>query len=358
MVPTKTFRLSLIVVLALLLPAALLLWYAQPQSDKLKERIAAAYVRGLDFLARNQLETGEFPTYAWLKDEEAKAIYVRTPFTASQILHSLTFGNGSEVGRRLRERAITYLLSHREPPGVWRYYGKDDGYYALVYSQFGHPKLPPDVDDTSLAWVALFEQGMAVDPVALATLKANRTKLGLFNTWIAAPEDLTWMDNREREVDLIVNLNALLLFARLKQPLPEVCQYVITSTQRKAFHRGTVWYPSPLAYANFLSRAYADGGAACLKSVIPDIRPYVLAHQQPDDGWGNDLETALGILTLVNTGERGAPLQQGITVLLERQGSDGGWATAPLYKGSVLYYGSRPLTTGFCLEALGKYLRR
>jgi len=242
-----------------------------------------------------------------------------------------------------------------EPPGVWRYYGRDDGYYAQVYAQFHHPKLPPDVDDTAQAWAALSENGVAVAPEALLVLKKNRTDAGLFKTWIAAPDEISWMDSHEREVDLAVNLNAFFLFARLGQPLPEVCEHIIASTQARVFHRGTVWYPSPFAFTSFLSRAYADGRAMGLHEAIAAVRAYVLEHQQPDGGWGDDIQTVLAVLTLFILGERGNAMQRGIRAVLARQQSDGGWAMAPLYRGAVLYYGSRMLTTGLCLEALGKY---
>jgi len=344
--------------LALLLATASFRWYSRHQDQQLKAQVEAGLAGGLVFLEKSQSETGELPTYAWLAGEETKAKSIRTPFTASQILHSLTFVDGGEVGRRLRERAVAFLLAHREAPGVWRYYGKDDGYYARVYAQFGHPKLPPDVDDTAQAWAALSRHGIAVSPEALEILKAHRTRAGLFNTWIGTQKELSWMDGKEREVDAVVNLNALFAFARAGQRLPEVCRYAVTVTRAKAFHQGTVWYPSPLAYTYFLSRAYADGGSVCLNEAIPEIRSFVLGHQQPDGTWGNDLETALGILTLLNIGERGEGPRQGVQALLAQQGPDGGWAQAPLYKGAVLHYGSRPLTTGFCLEALGKYLNR
>lgn len=353
---SKALWSSLLVGLALLIIATSFLPYARHHDLDLGGQVRAASAAGLAFLAKSQLETGELPTYAWRMGEETKASYVRTPFTVSQILHALAFVDGGEVGRHLRERAIAFLVAHREAPGLWRYYGSDDGYYAQVYAQFSHPKLPPDVDDTAQAWAALSEHGIAVTPEALEILKANRTTAGLFNTWIGTPKELRWMDGKEREVDAVVNLNGLFLFARAGQPLPEVCRYAVTVTRTKAFHRGTVWYPSPLAYTYVLSRAYADGRAVCLNEAISEIRSYVLAHQQPDGRWGNDLETALGILTLLNTGERGEGLHRGVRALLAHQGSDGGWDLAPLYKGAVLYYGSRQLTTGFCLEALGKYL--
>src|SRR5207245_1224189 len=119
-------RLCLLGVLALGLWRASLLVYRRVADQRFQGRLSSAYAKGLAFLAQSQLDTGEFPTYAWLQGKEANATYVRTPFTASQVLHSLMFGAGGEVGRRVREQAVAYLVSHMEPPGVWRYYGRDD----------------------------------------------------------------------------------------------------------------------------------------------------------------------------------------------------------------------------------------
>lgn len=325
------------------------------REEELRTAAKAAVRWGVLFLDSRQSEAGEFPTYGWWGDEQPRSWwrvsrrwYVGTPFTASQILHSLTFVEDDETVRRVRERAVAYLLAEREPPGVWRYYAKRRPPHVLS----------PDVDDAAQAWAALFEQGIAVDPRALEVLKASRMESGLFTTWIGDPSQ--WVGVDSNEVSIIVNLNALFLFALVGEPLPEVCRHVITYTKTNAFQRGALYYPSPLAYTYFLTRAYADGRASCLIEAVPAVRSYVLEHQQPDGGWGNDLETALGALTLLNVGEDGPAVRQGIRTLLGRQGLDDAWRLAPLYRGASrpIYYGSSSLTTGFCLEALGKYLRR
>jgi hypothetical protein len=337
--------------------ALALAWLTEP-GQNLEDRAGRGAALAVEFLARSQRETGELPTQAWAAADPAAVQEVRTPFTVSQALHALTVFDAGELGHRVRRRAVEYLLAHREPPGLWRYYGADDTYYAEVYARFRHPKLPPDVDDTAQAWAALVASGHAVDPAALEALGAARTPAGLFNTWIAPPDAVSWMDPREREVDLVVNLNALFLLTRVGRGAPEVCAHVDAATRSRAFERGTVWYPSPLAYAYFLSRAYADGGARCLADAAARIRGYVLAQQRANGDWGDDLSTALGTVTLLNTGPLGPEVRRAVQALLSRQAGDGGWRTAPLYRGAVFSYGSRPLTTAFGFEALGKFLAR
>jgi squalene cyclase len=119
-----------------------------------------------------------------------------------------------------------------------------------------------------------------------------------------------------------------------------------------------------LAFTFALSRAYAEGGVDCFKKAVPKIRGATLALQEKDGGWGTDYETALGLLTLLNLGERGAPVDRAITLLVSRQMSDGGWALSTAYTGANTWmsgryiYGSRDFTTALCIEALAKYLRQ
>jgi len=118
MVASRALRLCLLGVLALGLWSASLLVYRRVADQRFQGRLASAYAQGLAFLAQSQLDTGEFPTYAWLQGNEANATYVRTPFTASQVLHSLTFGAGGEVGRRIRARGRLSGIPHGTPWGV------------------------------------------------------------------------------------------------------------------------------------------------------------------------------------------------------------------------------------------------
>jgi hypothetical protein len=96
---------------------------------------------------------------------------VRSVFTAAQLLHSLRPSTSARA-LLIREHAVDFVLDHREPPGVWRYFGKD----ALL--AFG-VLLSPDVDDTATAWAGLWQQERAVDPPAPAALRNSRTEAGL-----------------------------------------------------------------------------------------------------------------------------------------------------------------------------------
>lgn len=333
--------------LVLLSLSALAAWAGKAPRADLGRRATAAHARGLEFLAATQRADGELPTYHWFTDRPPKLDYVATPFTVSQVLYSLRFGPRTPAGRRVAERGVAYLLAQREPPGVWRYYGKA-----------GAHLLSPDVDDTALAWAALLPHGHRPEPAALDALRASRTPAGLFTTWIG--DRSTWIGVDSTEPDLVVNLNALLLFAMVGQPVDEVCRQAVAHVKDGTFTRGSIYYPSPLAYSYAITRAWADAGAACLGEAIPAVRASALAGQRADGGWGDDLDSALGAITLLNSGYRAEALERAVAALLARQDADGGWKLAAAYRGAQLpvNYGSRAITTALALEALAKYLTR
>jgi squalene cyclase len=318
-------------------------------TSALRDQCSNAEKKGIDFLAASQQDGGAFITYEWRTLYPDRKRTIDTPFTVSQVLYSLTFCADNSIARGVREPAAAYLVRQREGPGVWRYQGRTD-------------RVPPDVDDTSLAWAALKRDGKSIASDALNAVRASRNADGLFNTWIGDPS--TWTHIDTRDIDAVVNLNALLFFGLAHENFDAVCTYLLSQVENDGFRRGSIYYPSPLAFTFALSRAYADGGVDCLKKVVPKIRGATLALQEKDGGWGTDYETALGLLTLLNLGERGAPLDRAITLLVSRQMSDGGWALSTVYTGANTWvggryiYGSRDFTTALCVEALAKYLRQ
>src|SRR5437016_4486254 len=133
--------------------------------------------------------------------------------------------------------------------------------------------------------------------------------------------------------------------------------YLLAHAESEQFRNGSPYYQSPEAFTRAFSRAYADGGARCLDEAVAKIRAATLSLQKSDGGWGDDLETADGVITLLNLGYRGDALDRGIRSILARQSADGGWALTTVYRGIgvPLRYGARSVTTAVCVEALTKY---
>jgi hypothetical protein len=318
--------------------------FCRPSVDELRVQCAFAIQNGLDFVAASQTATGGFITDCWHVDAPEQKTPVDAVFTASQVLYSLSFCRESTSAHGTEERAAKYLAAQREPPGIWHYYGT------------GTPlKISPDVDDTSVAWAALHRLEMSIPSAVLESVRASRNKNGLFTTWIGPPSG--WVNIDSRDIDTVVNINALLLFGLAHENVDAVCKYVVAQIENDNFRRGTVYYRSPLMFSHAFSRAYREGNVKCLEGGIGKIRDTILSLQNGDGSWGNDLETAFGALTLLNLDYRGEPLDRAIKVLLARQSAEGGWELAPAYRGAVqpLNYGARALTTAVVIEALAKY---
>lgn len=317
-----------------------------PDSSGLRKQCAEAKTKGIEFLSANQQPNGQFPTFRWMTTSPGEKTSFDTPFTAAQVIYSLTFCEDAR-GCEIRERATQYLLSEQERPGVWRYLGKGGSY-------------SPDVDDTALAWAALKRSGHPIPEEALDVVRASRNGAGLFNTWIGDPSTWFGLEKADKEIDGIVNVNALLFFGLASEKLDTVCNYVLTEIENGGFQRGTVYYSSPLAFTFAFSRAYAEGPVQCLQKGEAKIRAATLALQHENGGWGDDFETAAGLLTLINLGEKGEPVERGMRNLIARQTSDGGWALDAAYRGAnvPVRFGSRALTTALSVEVLAKYISR
>jgi len=313
-------------------------------TNELRIQAAFAIQNGLDFVTTSQTATGGFVTDCWRADHPEQNTQVDAIFTAAQVLYSLSFCRESACARSTEQRAASYLIAQQEPPGVWHYYG-----HATKID------ISPDVDDTSVSWVALKRLNVSIPPAALDAVRRSRNEKGLFNTWIGNPSD--WVGIDSRDIDTVINLNALLLFGLAREKIENVCNFELDQVANDGFRRGTVYYRSPLMFAHAFSRAYREGDVKCLKQAVPKLRDAVLSWQTAEGGWGNDLETAFGALTLLNLDYRGEPLDRAVKALLARQSSDGGWDLAPAYCGAVapLNYGARALTTAVAIEVLAKY---
>ena len=315
--------------------------------DELRVQASFAIQNGLDFLAASQTRTGGFVTDVWEFDAPDESMPIDVTFTASQVLFSLSFCSESATARGTSQRAVAYLLRQKRDLGLFNYYGT------------ATPRtIPPDVDDTSLAWSALKRFGQSVPQETLGALRANRNDAGVLNTWIGPTAKQRAPDNGE--LDAVVNLNALLLFGLAGESLDSVCKFVLERAESEQFRKGSAYYESPEAFTHAFSRAYADGKVQCLGKSVAKIRDATLSLQKPDGGWGDDLETASGVITLLNLGCRGEALERGIRAILTRQNADGGWARTTVYRGIgvPLRYGARAVTTAASVEALTKYSKQ
>jgi len=325
--------------------------------------------RGLAFLATAQRPSGEFPVEA-STDPSLDSGCAPDPsvFPTALVTRSLSFCPDAAA---LHRRGLAFLRAEMDRNGLWRHWNRDHPH---------HRQLPPDLDDTSCASLALAEAGEAF-PDNRALLLANRDPAGLFYTWIVPR--LAWSGRRHmavagrllahlptlflffrrtsaapRDVDAVVNANTLLYLG----PFPgdeAVIAFLAAILDEDREAACDKWYENDFVLWYFLSRALAgrsERGVDRLRSKLAAARP------------AGALEAALAACAALSCGER--PSESAIGALIAMQSPDGSWPRAALYHGGrerlagggfaprhpdTPHWGSEALTTGFCVEALARW---
>jgi SAM-dependent methyltransferase len=303
--------------------------------------VPGALARGIAFLERHQLPTGELRVFASSTPDPAV-------FPTAVMAHSLSFAPAAAV---VRERALDFLCAEMQPRGLWKHWPRSHPH---------HGELPPDLDDTSCASAALMHAGRTF-PDNRELLLANRNAHGLFYTWKLTAAQFRhplalWLffqrtSAKPFDVDAVVNANVLHYLGAI----PEVVEHLLRILRE---NRETVcdkWYDNPFVVWYFFSRA--------LHAVAPEAGEIIekkLAAATP----ANALERALAVCSL-GYWNRAAD----VDALLELQLASGAWPAAPLYHGGrtrrrdgsfadvhpdTPRWGSEELTTAFCIEALAR----
>ncbi len=327
--------------------------------------------RGLDFLRRSQLPTGEFRCYMSTDHAlERDAVVDSSPFPTALVAYSLGF---AEEAKDMLERCARFFLREMEGRGLWRYWTKRHQYHSVI---------PPDLDDIACVSYVLRRQGVEF-PDNVPLVLANRDGRGLFQTWVtprwrmpasraflraALPQLLSpaklyyfWKLNESgpADVDCVVNANVLFYLGAGRWSRP-VVDYLLDSLRRGAEDCCDKWHLNRFTFYYAVSRNFHAGldelGAAREESVAR-----IAASARADGSIGeNALDTALAACALLYWKSDAPELERAIHFLLSAQRVDGAWPRAVLYYGGPKKFygwGSEELTTGFCLEALLHFRR-
>jgi hypothetical protein len=136
--------------------------------------------RGLEFLRRSQLPSGEFKVFMSPDlNLERDCFLDSSLFPSALIAYALGFADPSAVGDIL-DKALGFLLAEMEGSGLWRYWTK---------RHQTHSTSPPDLDDTACASFVLRRHNVPFPP-NLKLILANRNRKGLFYTWPTARRSL------------------------------------------------------------------------------------------------------------------------------------------------------------------------
>jgi hypothetical protein len=229
------------------------------------------------------------------------------------------------------ERARSYLRAARDGWG-WRYL----------------PDLPPDLDDTSMAWAALGSAypGISREVAEQVTAMANRD--GGFPTFIGGI-------SQPSHPAVTLNVTFAMDRAGISWSRDSTDRYLAKWLQQPEFPSckwiGARMFPVFLfARAAGLLQRLGTWANQRLVTLIMEFR-------RGDGSWGlglpDSLETALAVLSLDLLGTGVADRLALSHFLLNLQFADGGWGWSPLYSdGSGTWFGHRAITTTLVVRAL------
>lgn len=331
-------------------------------------RCELAIHRGVEFLRRRQLPSGEFQTLVgpdpdFMTDSQPDPILFTTVHVAISLLEVRHDDAAAMVSR-----AADFLRSEMLPGGLWRFW---------TASHPGSPGIPPDTDDTACIAHLLKQLGIPF-PDNRASLLGNRSPQGTFYTWILprtrhlfypgawhlfrrsakARKAVAIFFQSGQEppdpsgVEAVVNANALLYLGdgphteRVSAWLADVVRQGLAATTDR-------YYQSECALFHALARCHEQGNAslrdlsAVMVRRIESFSPAELPA----------LECALAACALSILAPASPLLARFVESLLSTQQPDGCWGPRVFYYGGYKRYrawGSAELTTGFCLEALAR----
>ncbi|VVB89107.1 Prenyltransferase and squalene oxidase repeat protein [uncultured archaeon] len=325
------------------------------------EDVDAGIEKAISFLKERQISSGGFPAYISKSPNMSNSVYMPLVYDTSFILHALTFVDSNSEADGIKDKIVEYMLANKEEPGVWRFYGKNP-ITPPDSNELVDPYIPPDMDDTAVAFASLRENGIPIEESGLEYALNFRNSDGLFNTWINEEKWLNKSDPlylyfKQNDIDIVVNANMLYALSLAGKQEPDVSSSINNYIMNNSFVNPTLYYNDPYIQLYMFTRAYKDGNVTDLGPSMPIIINYLLSTQKEDGSWGNEMNTSQAAVSLLNTGYKGRALDKAIEHILSTQRNDGGWAEIGVKTGGIMpdYVGSEDFTTAFSLEALSKY---
>lgn len=335
------------------------------------ETIRQAILNGVDYLHQHQFPNGEFCLYLGYEDHLKDTIPYSNTFATSLICYSLLNLSHLAKAKDILDLSATFLQFQSMRAGTWNNFTT----WAPLFKV-----CPADVDNTACASKVL--QALKRDyPWNKEIMLCNRNSKGLFYTWYTLRPNTIWnkdywllilrefknpiqsfffwskFECNRNDVDAAVNANVL-FYLGLDESTQPIVNYILNIIGQNKEADCDLWYRNPFTIYYFFSRNYKNGISALEPAKQPMI-DRILATIQENGSMGNCiLDTALGIITLINLNYSSPVLKKAVDYLLDNQQSHGNWARWAVYYGGpkkLSCFGSEELTTGFCLEALTLY---
>ncbi len=305
----------------------------------MSNKINLAIQKGLSFLAKSFPYANELsPRATASKDSSQPFFPIPLILTCLDCLKNET--HDSWPATQLSAMLVINKAANKD--GTFNYHTPTHGGQQKIY--------PDDLDDTALAYAAqqLYApeglSGQQLACFAQSLIRAETAVGGPYNTWLTDwHSDGCWAD-----IDPVVNANIAFALSLQGVHMPGLDTYF--NEYLRAEHLTSRYYQSPLTILYFISRAF--GGAEQKRGVK------IIHSLQKNGVWSSPQASALAVCSLLRWGKP-QNLESTIEYLLATQ-TEGFWDAEKLFIESgaaekQTYYGSRAVTTAFCLEALTLY---
>lgn len=340
--------------------------------NNFNESLDEAIEKAIAYLHEHQYPNGEFCSYISADDPMEKwTVPDSTVFPAALIGSSLIFLQGHPKVEEMLNKTIPFLRYQMNPGGVWNHFTH---LHRLRYL------CPLDVDDTATVCALLKERNVK-PPNNLKLLLDNRNKDKLFYSWFIFrlkwnPNRMYWrlvsrellnpvssfifwkkMECGRDDIDGVVNANLMYYLGDNEYTQP-IIKLLIKIIEEKKEGDCDKWYRNPFTVYYFISRNYFIG-ITKLEPLRQPVIDRILAAAKSDGRLGDSvLDTALSVCTLLNLRHECPEMEKAVEFLIGAQRKNGEWERWLLYYGGpklLQGWGSEEMTTGFCLEALGRF---
>jgi hypothetical protein len=286
----------------------------------------------LAWINTRQTPAGGYDVLVSTDPRFGNATEVRCVFDTAVVARLLQpWASREDIAKTLR-RCQDFLRSERESSGLWRYFGRGSVIAA-------------DVDDTACCLLALPPD--AAESAILERILSNREADGPVLTWFLDRSDGPPYRN---VFDPAVNANLCMLLRQQGVDAPAILGFLQEYLFQRQFLNGTAYYPSPFYFLYAFSRVADQLGPQVLKRIESEVLDLLTSRRE-----AGVLEIAQACSVLAFCGAPSTVLRPLLQRILAAQRADGGWSPEPLawaMNRARYYYGSRAVTTAFCLEAL------
>ncbi len=173
--------------------------------------------------------------------------------------------------------------------------------------------------------------------------------------------DMTWgrvstfwnAGAKRDDIDSVVNANVVLYLGN-RAETADAIRWLNAIARDGKEQSSDKWYRSSAAFYYAVSRCHAAGMEGMTGFEKPLQRCLASTEMQE----ANDLQLAMMLCALQNFGRHAGEQRRIAEGLISSQSGDGGWASFPIYfdgrADPLISWGSRAVTTGFCVEALAR----